>query len=238
MNTMYYVGGISCAGKSTRVMILKLFLDNYYKAEDFFAKNSEKKKQIGYLYTLPKGKLLIIGKFITRNNKIAWQGVDSYTEFLQDGYGQTRLYEKLWKYAEDYSLVLDASLMLRSPYSRPLISVEHCPAKTRTWMFVASSVEEYAKRLSVRSTRRVTEDSGMWKSNKTFARHIEKHNEELKVIDPALRDRYVATEESIFAAPSIIGEEILKALDPDHVDDFKKFCEDNMQEILTVGAIE
>ena len=238
MNTIYYIGGISCAGKSTRVMALQLFLDTIQKSEPFAYKNRYgKEKQIGFRHHLPKGNLLIIGKFITRNGRPAWQGVDSFTEFLQEDLGQGNLYAKLWEWSKYYSLVLDASLMLRSPYSRPCASFNNCAADTYTWMFVADSVEQYAQRLAIRSTRVVTEESGMWQSNKTFARHVEKHNEELRTLAAGLSDKYIATKAPIDLPVEAIGLRILQDLAPEYCNSFVQFCVDNLNELHHIGAL-
>lgn len=234
MNTIFYVGGISCAGKSTRVLALVSFLNStdIPRKEFTFKDRYGKSKTIGYLYN---DKLLVIGKTTIRNGKYAWQGVDSFSNFLQEEIGQSVLYEHVFEWSKSYSLVLDASLMLRSPWSRPNSSQLHTEADTETFMFCASSIEEYAERLAIRSDRKVTKDSGMWKSNNSFIAHIKHHKEELAMYG-LLEDKYKAFLCSINEDVNLIGVHVLQKVFPEYVEQFKQFCIENKEELHNVGA--
>jgi hypothetical protein len=131
--------------------------------------------------------------------------------------------------------VLDASLMLRSPWSRPYSTSIHTDAKTVTFMFCANSIEEYAKRLAIRSNRKVTEDSGMWKSNSSFKAHIQHHKEELEQYHLSAAD-YEAHLCDIEDSICIIGASVLQRTFPEQLDKFVDFCIDNAEELHHVGV--
>ena len=168
-----------------------------------------------------------------RNNSPAWQGVDAFSNFLQEDLGQPNLYAHIFEWSKKYSVVLDASLMLRSPWSRPYSTSIHTDAKTVTFMFCANSIEEYAKRLAIRSDRKVTEDSGMWKSNSSFKAHIQHHKEELAQYNLSEKD-YEAHLCDINEAVCSIG--VLKLTFPEQLDNFVDFCIDNADELHHVGV--
>ena len=235
MNRLYFIGGISCAGKSTRVLALKIFLDRcVIKSEPFTYTNVYgQTKQIGYLYA---NKLLIIGKYIERNNKPSWQGLDSFTNFLAEDYGQANLYEHLFEWVKQYSIIVEASLLVRSPWSRPLCIEQYTEnVEVFSWMFCARSIDEYKERLAIRSDRKVTEQSGMWKSNNSFKNHI-KHFDEEKAIakHPDLFHSYLC---SINEPVYLIGDCVLTQEKFAEPRAFIDFCKENEQELHTVGAI-
>lgn len=234
MNTIFYVGGISCAGKSTRVLALVSYLNSTtIPREEFkFTDRYGRTKTIGYLYA---NKLLIIGKVTVRNGAYAWQGVDAFSNFLQEDLGQPNLYAHIFDWSKQYSVVLDASLMLRSPWSRPYSTSIHTDAKTVTFMFCANSIEEYAKRLAIRSDRKVTENSGMWKSNSSFKAHIQHHKEELEQYHLSAAD-YEAHLCNINEAVCTIGASVLQRTFPEQLDKFVDFCVDNAEELHHVGV--
>jgi hypothetical protein len=236
MNTIFYVGGISCAGKSTRVLALVSYLNSIkIKREEFkFTDRYGKTKTIGFLYD---SKLLIIGKLIVRNNSFAWQGVDAFSNFLQEDLGQPNLYAHIFEWSKKYSVVLDASLMLRSPWSRPYSTSKNTDADSVTFMFCANSIEEYAQRLALRSERKVTEESGMWKSNSSFRVHIKHHEEELERCGLS-EDKYKAYLCSINDNVNIIGVTVLLRVFPELAEGFLDFCVTYKEELHNVGVIK
>lgn len=232
-NTIFYVGGISCAGKSTRCYALYRFLLAYsgcVSATPYYYKNADGVSRIiGTLFTFAADRqgnapapLLIIGKTIARNGATAWQGLDSFTNFLQADRGQWQLYTCLWQLLRKFNVLVDASLMVRSPKARPLITSQHTDADVYTCMFTAKDVEEYAMRLSLRSDRAVTKNSGMWKSNTSFSTHVRRFNEEALHFTPG---KYVAEERNIFAPVSCIGVKVLNKWAPVLAPSFRTFCD-------------
>lgn len=233
-STIFYVGGISCAGKSTRCYALHRFLlahSEYASATPYYYENADGVPRIiGTLFTFTADRqgnapapLLIIGKPITRNGATAWQGLDSFTNFLQADRGQWQLYACLWQLSREFNLLVDASLMVRSPKARPTITAQHTDADVYTCMFTAKDVEEYATRLSLRSERAVTKDSGMWKSNASFSAHVRRFNEEALHFTPG---KYIAEECNIFTPVSYIGVKVLNKLAPILAPKFRTFCDD------------
>ena len=102
-------------------------------------------------------------------------------------------------------------------------------------MFCASSIEEYAERLAIRSDRKVTKDSGMWKSNNSFIAHIKHHKEELAMYGLP-EDKYKAFLCSINEDVNLIGVHVLQKVFPEYVEQFKEFCIENKEELHNVGA--
>lgn len=237
MNTLYTFGGTSGTGKSTRVYALLKFLKTKETPKSFIIN-----KNVGYLFS---NRLLFLGKEIRRGNRIEYQGVDIVYRAV--GGNHPEFYEKLFSLVQDYSIVAETAVLLRTHRSRPAYICESPYAGTfkvysRFYYYDIDSpkgFELYYKRIHDRSGNTPTENSSMWKSNLEFYRYVKHFNEELATVPEELKPLFVIDtgdpEEPVYT----IGVEILKREGMDDlIPEFMDFCEKNITLVDAPTVVE
>lgn len=218
--TVFFIGGISGSGKSTRIYALVQYLESKNLRTDYMTHCD---KIVGRTYL--DGSLSIIGKEVNRGMDKAWQGVDVFSKLLSDDRGHDGLYEYFYNIAKNSSLLLDSAILLRTNRSRPLfIEENNVDIKTYSRNYWYKSFDTYKKRIYDRTNGRIlTEDSTMWGNNSDFPCYYERCKEEIA------QSRYPERYEVYLGDPeepvSTIGEEVLKRIGrEDLITEFIEFC--------------
>ena len=224
MNTIFFFSGTSGSGKSTRIYYLVQYLESLGLRTDEY---SYRGRLIGRRYF--DGSLLIIGKEVYRGNEKAWQGVDSYSDFLAGGEGHTGLYRFFFDTSKSMSLVLDSAILFRTNRSRPLyIESQGVESDVYHRSYYYRSFESYRQRIYDRTsgTRIPTQDSPMWNNNSDFPRYIQRFNEELGSVEHPERFtiEHGDPEEPLYTIGDVVLRRVGRA---DLVDEFHVFCEKN-----------
>lgn len=226
MNTAFFIGGISGAGKSTRVYALVSYLDKLgIPYEDYIFKH----KSIGRIYF---GKLAFVGKVVQRGLNKAWQGLDSFSDHLGDGRGNDGLYDFMFNALKTYDLVIDTAILLRTNRSRPKYIKEKgymgaFNSYVRFYYFEMDDFKSYQDRIRIRQNGKILDEkSSMWLANKEFRTYITHYNDELREDIPEEYKKYFLVEKGDPKEDvSTVGIEILKRSGhEDLIEGFKDFC--------------
>ncbi|MGL5913526.1 MAG: hypothetical protein ACRCZB_05120 [Bacteroidales bacterium] len=230
LKTIFFIGGTSGSGKSTRVYCLIRFLEELgYKPTNYLICNG---KAVGREYL---NSFFVIGKEYLKDGEKTWQGLDVFSDVVGGGNGSEGIYKFLHDIAKTQNILVDSACLLKTHRSRPK-SLNDTDINIRSYsrFYFYETIEEYKSRIGIRNkSREITERSEMWLSNKVFKSHVKRYREE----EPFVQN--IDRHEMHIGDPNepvwTVGEAVLLRIGKESlVEDFKTFAENFLSKPKTI----